>query len=306
MDIFLLFWSVDMYSNCTTLRLLLHLEYSHFHLLQFGIWLFTLWTWDTGRDFAFNATMIGTAKDFEETIISPVSVPWVGDEPIVNAILCAPAKNSNCMATKCFSKNVFVDTCSENVMNDVIEYFYRKRSNVQTVFVVQQIFVNSECSLNGSIFVDFFLNLIDITCNWVWCLAEMLVFFIWHIVTPFAFFHTFRCFAAFAFAWTTGTVHMMLAWLDFVRTTTLIRSIWSAGDNTFVNPIAPRSSRKTTIQNQFNQLLFLRKKCGKRHRITYPLQPKPHVWQHDTKSSAEIWTFSDPLLWMQVCMKREQ
>lgn len=77
----------------------------------------------------------------------------------------------------------------------------------------------------------------------------MLIFFIWHIVPLFAFFHTFRCFAAFTFAWTTSTVHMMLAWLDFVRTTTLIRSIWTAGDNTFANPIAPRSAGKTTTQN---------------------------------------------------------
>lgn len=37
-----------------------------------------------------------------------------------------------------------------------------KGSKIQTIFVAQQIFVYSECSFHWTIFVDFFLNFIDV------------------------------------------------------------------------------------------------------------------------------------------------
>lgn len=222
-----------------------------FSILKFWVQLFSGRFRDTSRDFAFNSTMIRTSKNFEETVVSPIGVPRISDEPVIYAILGAPTKNTNCMTTKSFSVHVLVDTYrkKKQIFVLILERvrFVIVCTKIQTIFVVQQIFVNGECTFDWTIFENFLANVINITWNGVWRLAEMFIFFVRFLVVFFAFLNTFRCFAAFTITWSSCTVHMMLAWLDFIWTTTLIRTVWTTGDNAFAHPIAPCSTRETTV-----------------------------------------------------------
>merc|ERR1712151_1116460 len=51
------------------------------------------------RSTSFNAALVGTTLDFEESRQAPRSVPTVGYKPIVHAIFCAPPDNLDCVAT---------------------------------------------------------------------------------------------------------------------------------------------------------------------------------------------------------------
>lgn len=83
--------------------------------LEFSVQYLARWLRETSGNFAFDAAMIGTANNLEETIVSPIGVPWVGDQPIVGTVLGAPAKNTDCMSAKCFSRNVLIDTCCKKL-----------------------------------------------------------------------------------------------------------------------------------------------------------------------------------------------
>lgn len=77
------------------------------------------------------------------------------------------------------------------------------------------------------------------------------------------------------------------------------------------SPCAPSSSKqpREILWQKTNANYFIVAQPQRKKQInsisikysTHPLQPNPHVWQHDTKSSAEMWTLSVPLLWMHVC-----
>lgn len=84
----------------------------------------------------FNATLVVSTLDFEVTRFSPGGAPAVGNLPVFHAIFDSPSNNTDSMASQSRSSDVMVDTS----------------------LVVVEISVNSEGTLNWSIFVDFLLD----------------------------------------------------------------------------------------------------------------------------------------------------
>ena len=94
---------------------------------------------ESGDDSALDAALVAAAKDLEVAVVSPVGVPAVGDEPVGSAALGAPAENSDGVAALCGSGAVLVDAG----------------------VIVEQIFVDGEGSLDGSVRHDLFLDGLD-------------------------------------------------------------------------------------------------------------------------------------------------
>lgn len=72
------------------------------------------------------------------------------------------------MAAECLSMDVLVDTCCENMNNFTARTRFGGRNvneKILTVFVAQEIFINSERSFNGAIVMDFLTNVIDVPGN---------------------------------------------------------------------------------------------------------------------------------------------
>lgn len=64
----------------------------------------------TGGDLALNAALVVAAEDLEEAVVTPVGVPGVGQEPVGGAVLDAPAKHTDGVATQRLSGHVLVHT----------------------------------------------------------------------------------------------------------------------------------------------------------------------------------------------------
>lgn len=71
--------------------------------------------WDTSWNFSFDAAVIGAAQYFEETVISPIGIPAVANQPVWCVILNAPTQNTNCVSAKLFSMNVLINACDSQI-----------------------------------------------------------------------------------------------------------------------------------------------------------------------------------------------
>jgi len=58
----------------------------------------------------FNATFIGASLDLEETLVSPVFIPAVGNKPVISTIFSSPSKNFDGMTSKGRATGVMIDT----------------------------------------------------------------------------------------------------------------------------------------------------------------------------------------------------
>ena len=87
-------------------------------------------------DFAFDSAFVDTSKDFECSMITPVTVPWIVNEPIVHIVLSSPSNDLNGMTTKCLAFHVLINAR----------------------FICWEIFIDSEGSFNWTICHDFLLN----------------------------------------------------------------------------------------------------------------------------------------------------
>ena len=92
---------------------------------------------DTGDDLSFDAALVVSSSDLEESLVSPALVPAVGDQPVGSAVLHSPADNLDGVA-------------SEGRASGVV---------VHSGLVSQEIVVDSEGSLNGTVSHDFGLDL---------------------------------------------------------------------------------------------------------------------------------------------------
>lgn len=47
----------------------------------------------TSNDAALNAAFVSASADLEETLISPILIPAVGNQPVVGVVLSSPTKD---------------------------------------------------------------------------------------------------------------------------------------------------------------------------------------------------------------------
>jgi hypothetical protein len=91
----------------------------------------------TSDDAVLNATLVLTSEHPEEAVISPVGVPRVSDDPIGCAAVNAPTKDLDGVSTNVLARGVAIDTR----------------------LVGEEVLIDIEGSLDGSILHDFSLNL---------------------------------------------------------------------------------------------------------------------------------------------------
>lgn len=214
--------------------------------------------------------MIFASQDLEESIIAPISIPWVGNEPIWCVSLYTPTEDSNSMSAKFFAHNMFVNTWKKYIVMALICRYTKSCNSRHTFLVVDEVFVDCKSSLNGSIFHYLLLNCLCISCNRICLFAEMFIFGIWDFVSCLANVLAFWCFTVLTFAWWPIASCVMFAWCNSVWLTTLRKSwcfllyskccsiivsyllwaIWATTDNSLPSPVAPCGTRESSITSK--------------------------------------------------------
>lgn len=95
---------------------------------------------NTGDDLSLDAALVVSPSDLEESLISPALVPAVCDQPVRSAVLNSPSNNLDGVASESRASGVVVNSR----------------------LVSQEIVVDSEGSLNGTVSHDFGLDLGDL------------------------------------------------------------------------------------------------------------------------------------------------
>jgi hypothetical protein len=91
---------------------------------------------NTGHDAVFNAALIRTAQNLEETIVTPVGVPRVSHPPVRSVVLLTPTENLDGVTTEFLARDVLV----------------------HTGLVAQEVLVHGVRSLNGTVGEDLILD----------------------------------------------------------------------------------------------------------------------------------------------------
>jgi len=94
--------------------------------------------WCSKVNFVFNSTVVNSLNNLEETIVSPGGIPAVGNQPILDSIFSTPSKELNGVSTKSTASGVLVNTG----------------------LVCQEILIDCESSLNGSVVKDLLHNVV--------------------------------------------------------------------------------------------------------------------------------------------------
>lgn len=158
----------------------------------------------TGGDRALDAAMILATQNAEESLVAPVVVPRVCNQPVGHLLLAphAPAQDADGMTAQFLAMLVLV----------------------HTALVKDQILVDREGPLHGSVRHDLLLDVADIASHRVGLGAEVLVLGVLHIVAGLALVLAFGRLAV-VVAGGTGAVHMVLAGRNLVRAATLLNEI---------------------------------------------------------------------------------
>ena len=94
---------------------------------------------DAGDDLSFDSAFVVSSSNSEESFVSPVLIPAVGDEPVRSSTLDSPTDNLNSVS-------------SEGRPSGVV---------INSLFVGGEVSVNGECRLNWTVSHYFSLDL----CN---------------------------------------------------------------------------------------------------------------------------------------------
>ena len=65
---------------------------------------------DTGDSLSFDATLVVSSSDLEETVVSPSFVPAVGDLPVRSSVFDSPSDHLDGMASQSAATGVVVNT----------------------------------------------------------------------------------------------------------------------------------------------------------------------------------------------------
>lgn len=183
---------------------------------------------ETSRNLRLNSQVVGSAQDLEISIVSPVGVPRVGDQPVGSSSLHSPAQDANGMSSKHLSCHVLV----------------------HSRLVVDQILVHSECALHGSIGHDLVLDLGNVFAHRVRRLAEFLVITVFDLVTVLALLVALGSLSLGGIAGRACSIHVVLTRLNFIGSTSLFRSICTATDQALACPVGPGRARKSSITSE--------------------------------------------------------
>jgi hypothetical protein len=92
---------------------------------------------NSGTDTIFNSAFILSSEDFEVTLISPVRIPAVCNQPIWSSVFDTPSQDLDCMSSEFISAYMLINSG----------------------FVGQKVSINSKGRFNWSVFEDFGLYL---------------------------------------------------------------------------------------------------------------------------------------------------
>ena len=85
------------------------------HFLLFG---------KAGRDLTFNTTVILSSQNLDVSVISPIRIPAVGNEPVRSVIFNSPTQNADRVSTKGLAVQMLIDTCAPEKWNRHISTHY--------------------------------------------------------------------------------------------------------------------------------------------------------------------------------------
>lgn len=158
------------------------------------------------------------------TLITPISVPGVCGQPVVNAVFFSPSQQSDCMTS----------------------HWDQAVSLVNTRLVIREVRKDSEISFDRSIGHDLVLDLVHAPRHRVSFLSENLVIRVRFVVSINAHVDTFRCVNNFP-TWTSWSFSMVLTGWNFIRLAAFLTVVQTASHETGLDPVLPRSSGEAAV-----------------------------------------------------------
>ena len=85
-----------------------------FHLQQLC---FLLIFGETGSNLGFDAAVVASTEEFDVSVIPPIAIPRVGNQPVRSVVLHAPSQDSDGVTSKGFAMDVLVNSCRKQVIS---------------------------------------------------------------------------------------------------------------------------------------------------------------------------------------------
>jgi len=114
---------------------------------------------------AFDAAVVLSAQNLDVAVVSPVSVPRVGNQPVRSRIFHSPAQDTDSMTAQSLAVNVLVHTCPSTDNQSVIKLDPINKGAalfVCTCFVGREIFIDSQCTLHWTVVHNLELNVLNV------------------------------------------------------------------------------------------------------------------------------------------------
>lgn len=167
------------------------------------------------RDLRLDSDVVFATQDLEVSVVSPVSIPAVGGQPVLGSLFDAPAEYANGMTTKSLAGDMLVNA----------------------FLVLHEILVYSERSLNRSVGRNLHLDVVLVALDRVRALPEMFISFeIDFVVGVGAFVLAFRRRSP-AAARHSGSVNVVLAGFNLVWLAADLRSVGPSAHDSFAHPV---------------------------------------------------------------------
>lgn len=172
--------------------------------------------------------MIGSAQDLKVSVVAPIRVPGVGNQPVRRPILNSPAQDTNGMSSQHLATHMLI----------------------HSRLVVDQILIDSKGALHRSICHDLVLNLRHVLVHRVRGLAKLLVVIVVDLVAVLALLVTLGRLSLRRIAGRTIPISVMFAGSNLVRPATLTRPVGTATDQSLAVPVGPGGPRETSVASK--------------------------------------------------------
>ncbi|GMT05432.1 hypothetical protein PENTCL1PPCAC_27605 [Pristionchus entomophagus] len=185
---------------------------------------------NSSDDARLDAALVDSTNDAEETFLSPVLVPRVDDEPVRNSIIDAPSDHLHSVSSAQF-------TCLVHV---------------HSTGVVEEVLVDLEGDLHGTVSHDFLKDSLDVVLDTVGGLAVVLVLVVGAVgVARDALLLALGSGEEVRLAGVVvGLEGVVLAGREGVGLAARVRGEVAAGDNAVLDPVLPRGERIATVASE--------------------------------------------------------
>lgn len=183
---------------------------------------------DSRRDLCLNATVIGATQDLKVTIVAPVRVPGIRNQPVGRVVLHSPSQNTNRMSSEHLSRNMLI----------------------HSRLVIDQILVDREGTLHRSIVHDLVLDLGHILAQRVRRLAELAIIIVADLVAVLALLVALGRLSLGSITRGTRSIYMVFTGSDFIRTTALAGSVGPTTDQSLAIPVRPGGTREASVASE--------------------------------------------------------